>query len=95
MRTSLRAFVIGEKGLIRQAGELEREYGRICRQIRDEISGSYSYGRDVSKAIRVISLMQGFLGMSKILAEDEELYNKSEDTDPCTEDLVEGDERDV
>jgi len=95
MRTSLRAFVIGEKGLIRQAGELEREYGKICREIRDEISGSYSYGRDVSKAIRVISLMQGFLGMSKILAEDEELYNTSEDTDPCTEDLFEGGERDV
>ena len=95
MRTSLRAFVIGEKGLIRQTGEQEREYGEICRQIRDEISGSYSYGRDVSKAIRVISLMQGFLGMSKILAEDEELYNRSEDTDQCTEDLVEGDERDV
>ncbi len=96
MRTSLRAFVIGEKGLIRQAGELEKEYGDICRKIRDVIAGSYSYGRDVSKAIRLISLMQGFLGMSKILAEDEELYNFAEDTaGTCDEGLFEGDEEDV
>ena len=74
MRTSLRAFVIGEKGLINKTRELEIEYGEICRAIRDEITSSYSYGRDISKAIRMISLMQGFFGMSKILAEDEELY---------------------
>ena len=92
MRTSLRAFVIGEKGIIRQAGELERGYGEICRDIRDEIAGSSSYGRDVSRAIRVISLMQSFLGMSKILAEDEELYNVPENEAPCKEDLIEGDE---
>jgi phosphate:Na+ symporter len=92
MRTSLRAFVIGEKGIIRQAGELERGYGEICREIRDEIAGSPSYGRDVSRAIRVISLMQSFLGMSKILAEDEELYNVPENEAPCREDLIEGDE---
>lgn len=74
MRTSLRAFVIGEKGLIKQTREQETEYGEICRKIREKMIGSYSYGRDISKAIRVISLMQSFLGMSKILAEDEELY---------------------
>ena len=50
---------------------------------RDEITGSYSYGRDISKAIRVISLMQGFFGMSKILAEDEELYIMPERENPC------------
>ena len=83
MRTSLRAFVIGEKGLIKKTRELEMEYGEICRKIRDEITGSYSYGRDISKAIRVISLMQGFFGMSKILAEDEELYIMPERENPC------------
>ena len=83
MRTSLRAFVIGEKGLIDKTGELEKEYGELCRRIRDRLTGNYSYGRDISKAIRVISLMQGFLGMSKILAEDEELYKMPETEGPC------------
>ena len=83
MRTSLRAFVIGEKGLIEKTGELEKEYGELCRKIRDGLTGNYSYGRNISKAIRVISLMQGFLGMSKILAEDEELYKMPETQGPC------------
>ncbi len=83
--------MLGEKGLIRQAGELEKEYGDICRKIRDVIAGSYSHGRDVSKAIRLISLMQGISGMSKILAEDEELYNFAEDTaGTCDEGLLKG-----
>ena len=78
-----RAFVIGEKGLIEKTGELEKEYGELCRKIRDGLTGNYSYGRNISKAIRVISLMQGFLGMSKILAEDEELYKMPETQGPC------------
>ena len=83
MRSSLRAFVIGEKGLIEKTGELEKEYGELCRKIRDGLTGNYSYGRNISKEIRVISLMQGFLGMSKILAEDEELYKMPETQGPC------------
>ena len=51
---------------------------------------SYSYGRDISNAIRVVSLMQGFLGMSKILAEDEELYKRHEEEVPCEEEPFEG-----
>ncbi|MDD4159741.1 MAG: Na/Pi symporter [Synergistaceae bacterium] len=85
MRISLRAFVIGEKGLIEQTRALEREYSEVCRKIRDQITISYSYGRDISKAIRVISLMQAFLGMSKILAEDEELHRMPTSTAPCEE----------
>lgn len=86
LRTSLRAFVLGERGLSRQTAELEGKYGTICREIRDEITSGYSYGRNVSKGIRVISLMQGFLGMSEVLAED---------ADVCTEELFEEDERDA
>jgi len=90
LRTSFRAFVIGEKGLIEQTREQEREYGEISRKMREKITHSYSYGRDISKAIRVVSLMQGFLGMSKILAEDEELYKRQEEEAPCEEEPFEG-----
>ncbi|NLD05204.1 MAG: Na/Pi cotransporter family protein [Synergistaceae bacterium] len=92
LRTSFRAFVIGEKGLIEQTRRLEREYNEVCRKIRDEITGSYFYGRDIPKTIRMISLMQGFLGMSKILAEDEELFKLYEEEDPCQEVLFERDD---
>ena len=92
MRTSFRAFVIGEKGLIEQTRRLEREYGEVCRKIRDEITGSFFYGRDISKTIRMISLIQGFLGMSKILAEDEELFNIYEEDGPGEKSLSERDD---
>lgn len=95
LRTSLRAFVIGEKGLTEKTAEVEREYGDICRRIRDKVTFSYSYGRDISKAIRVISLMQGFLGMSKILAEDEEVFNMTIEGSTCEEKLVKGDDENV
>lgn len=95
MRTSFRAFVIGEKGLIEQTRELEREYGEISRKMREKITHSCSYGRDISKAIRVVSLMQGFLGMSKILAEDEELFKVVEEEAPCEEESFEGNDRDA
>ena len=90
LRTSFRAFVIGEKELIEQTRELEREYGELSRKMREKITHSYSYGRDISKAIRVVSLMQGFLGMSKILAEDEELYKRHEEEALCEEESFEG-----
>ena len=90
LRTSFRAFVIGEKELIEQTRELEREYGELSRKMRERMTHSYSYGRDISKAIRVVSLMQGFLGMSKILAEDEELYKRHEEEVPCEEEPFEG-----
>ena len=83
MRTSLRAFVIGERGLIEDTGKLEKEYGDLCREIRNALTGDYSYGRNISRAIRVISLMQGLIGMSKILAEDEELHKMPGNEGPC------------
>ena len=82
--------MIGEKELIEQTRELEREYGELSRKMREKITHSYSYGRDISKAIRVVSLMQGFLGMSKILAEDEELYKRHEEEALCEEESFEG-----
>ncbi|MDO5115337.1 MAG: Na/Pi symporter [Synergistaceae bacterium] len=71
MRTSLRAFVIGEKALVSRAVSLEAEMNQMSGQIRHDLN-EVAYDRQVSRAIRMISLMQSFLGMSKILAEDEE-----------------------
>ncbi len=72
MRTCLRAFVIGEKGLISRTQSLETEMNIMSGQIRRELN-DVLYDRHVSRAIRMVSLMQSFLGMSKILAEDEDV----------------------
>lgn len=74
MRTSLRAFVIGEKGLVTQSQELEQEFNAMSSQIRRDLGEKYSYDRSISQTLRMISLMQSFLGMSKVLAEDEDIY---------------------
>lgn len=72
MRTSLRAFVIGEKALINRTESLEIEMNQMSGQLRRELS-DVSYDRQVSRAIRMVSLMQSFLGMAKIMAEDEDI----------------------
>ena len=69
MRTSLRAFVIGERGLIEDTGKLEK-YGDRA-EIKT-LTGD-SYGRNIFRAIRVISLMQGLIECQRS-AEDEELH---------------------
>ena len=78
MRTCLRAFVIGEKGLISQTSVLEAEHNRMSGQMRTELS-EVSYDRAVSRTIRMISLMQSFLSMAKILAEDEDFQRRNEE----------------
>jgi phosphate:Na+ symporter len=70
MRTCLRAFVIGENGLIHQTNTLLTSINEMSGQIRRDL-GEAAYDRGVSRTIRLISLMQSFLGMTKILAEDE------------------------
>lgn len=72
MRTSLRAFVIGEKGLIERTQVLEKEMDKMSVQMRRELSDA-PYDRRISRSIRMISLLQSFLGMSKVLAEDEDM----------------------
>ena len=72
IRTCLRAFVIGEKALISRTESLEVEINQMSGQLRRDLS-DVSYDRAVSWTIRMISLMQSFLGMSKILAEDEDM----------------------
>ncbi len=74
MRTSFRAFVIGEKGLISQTQKLESEFNYLSSQIRRDLGERFLFDRDISKTIGMISLMQSLLGMSKVLAEDEDLY---------------------
>ena len=80
MRTCLRAFVIGEKGLISRTQSLEAEMNVMSGQIRRELN-DVLYDRQVSRAIRMVSLMQSFLGMSKILAEDEDMELERPETE--------------
>lgn len=76
MRDSLRAFVIGEKGLVASVEQQEAELGALSSQIRHEVGESSSYDRNASRAIRVVSLMQGFLSMAKEVAEGEEFTKR-------------------
>ena len=80
IRTSFRAFVIGEKGLISQTQSLESDFSSLSSQIRRDLGERFPYNRDVSKIIRVVSVMQSFLGMSKVLAEDEDFYKINADS---------------
>jgi len=74
MRASLRAFVIGEKGLISQTQALELEFSMLSSNIRRDLAERFPYDRNISKIIRMLSAMQSFLVMSKVLAEDEDFY---------------------
>ena len=76
MRDSLRAFVIGEMGLVASVEQQEAELGALSSQIRHEVGESSSYDRNASRAIRVVSLMQGFLSMAKEVAEGEEFTKR-------------------
>ncbi len=76
MRSSLCAFAIGEKSLVSSVECLERELAELSSQIRYEIGESSSYDRTASRAVRVVSLMQGFLSMAKEVAESEQLARK-------------------
>ena len=46
--------------------------------------GEAAYDRGVSRTIRLISLMQSFLGMTKILAEDEEGASRPDEVKKMT-----------
>ena len=76
MRCSLRAFVIGEMGLVALGGELEAQLASLSSQIRREVGENSAYDRNAARIIRLVSLMQGFLGMAKEVAEGEEFTKK-------------------
>ncbi len=76
MRSSLCAFAIGEKSMVSSVEGLERELAELSGRIRYEIGESPSYDRTASRAIRVVSLMQGFLSMAKEVAESEQFTKK-------------------
>lgn len=72
LRTSLRAFVIGEQGLMEDVIDMVKEHTLLSSRIRCEVGATSSYMRTSSRAIRLISLMQGFLTMAKEVAQAEE-----------------------
>lgn len=76
MRDSLRAFVIGEKGLVESVEKQEVALAVLSSRIRREVGESSSYDRNASRAVRLISLMQGFISMAKEVAEGEEFTKK-------------------
>lgn len=72
MRTCLRAFVIGEKGLVNQTTDQELELEEESARIRQDLGEDFSYDRDASRVIALITMMQGLLGTAKEVAEGEE-----------------------
>ncbi|MGI6075722.1 MAG: Na/Pi cotransporter family protein [Pyramidobacter sp.] len=76
MRDSLRAFVIGEKGLVESVEKQELALASLSSQIRREVGESSSYDRNASRAVRLVSLMQGFISMAKEVAEGEEFTKR-------------------
>lgn len=76
MRSALCTFVIGEKGQVHALESQEAELASLSNQIRREIGESTSYDRNASHAVRLVSLMQGFLAMAKEVAEGEEFTKK-------------------
>lgn len=76
MRSALCAFVIGEKGQVHALESQEAELAGLSNQIRREVGESTSYDRNASRAVRLVSLMQGFLAMAKEVAEGEEFTKK-------------------
>ncbi len=75
-RQSLRAFVIGERGLVRSVETLERDFGDFCARLRRRLDENGGYSRDTARSVRVISLMQAFVSMAKEVALAEELQKR-------------------
>jgi len=72
MRTSLRAFVIKESGLIEEANRFENMIAKMSLDARKILVENSFYGRDASQIIHLISLLQGLTGMCKEVAQGEE-----------------------
>lgn len=71
MRASLRSFVIGEQGVIAYVKRLDAEFTSLSEQVVQKLQSQQSYDRDLSRSLRMISQMQGFLSITKMLADAE------------------------
>ena len=75
MRASLRAFVIGEQGVIAYVKRLDSEFNSLSEQVMAKIQSQQFYDRDLSRSLRMISQMQGFLSITRLLADAENYLN--------------------
>ncbi len=75
-RQSFRAFVIGERGLVHSVELLERDFADFCAALRRRLDENAGYSRDTARSVRIISLMQAFISMSKEVALAEELQKR-------------------
>ncbi|MEG1798915.1 MAG: hypothetical protein RR214_01915 [Synergistaceae bacterium] len=71
MRASLRSFVIGEQGVIAYVKRLDKEFNSLSEQVMAKLQAQQHYDRDLSRSLRMISQMQGFLSITKMLADTE------------------------
>lgn len=71
VRVSLRAFVIGEQGIIDYVKRLSSEFDNISSQVMNKLQAQQFFDRDISLSLRMVSQMQGFLSITKILADVE------------------------
>ena len=72
LRTSLRAFVIRGSGLIDEANQLEKKISKMSLSARRILGEKSFYGPDASQIIRLVSILQGLVGMCKEVAQGEE-----------------------
>jgi Na+/phosphate symporter len=72
LRTSMRAFVIKESGLIEEVVSFENEIAKMSLNARKILGEKSFYGREASQIIHLISLLQGLAGMCKEVAQGEE-----------------------
>jgi len=72
LRTSLRAFVIREGGLINEMNQYENEIAKINLNARKVLVKKSLYGRDAAQIVRLLSILQGLTGICKEVAQGEE-----------------------
>ena len=72
LRTSMRAFVLKESGLIEEINRFENRISQTSLEARRILGRKSLYGRDASQIIHLISLLQGLTGMCKEVAQGEE-----------------------
>ena len=73
LRTSMRAFVIKESGLIEEANRFENLIAKMSIDARRILWEKSFYGRDASQIMHLMSLLQGLARMCKEVAQGEEL----------------------
>ena len=95
MRASLRSFVIGEQGVIAYVKRLDKEFNSLSEQVMAKLQAQQHYDRDLSRSLRMISQMQGFLSITKMLADTERYIDAYSMTFSEETAIVEGVRKDV